>query len=748
MSRLPPPPATPRPPARTPFPVIAVIAPIVGALAIGAIVRSPFVLVFAVLSPLIAIATVLDARRQARAHRRAEATRFDRECGAYEVAISHAHRAESAAAWAAPEAARHDNRGPTRVRVGSAPGRSSVVGDVTAPLGDDDAERRVAALLARASVNPRLPLSVPAGTVTVVGRGLAADAVARRLGAERGVEVRRSESNGDAGPRDGAVVLVRSATRIQVQSEERLVDGRPEFDSAGLLSVENALEATESALPSFVAWSTIAHEGRGLAVPIGRDEVGILTLDLAGSGPHAIVGGTTGSGKSELLRALALGWAAAAPPEQVQLLFVDFKGGATFAGLTRLPHSAGLVTDLDSAGASRVMQSLRAEVRRRERVLAEHGVRDIRDNPDVAPRLLVLIDEYAALLEAHSELAPLMSDLAARGRSLGVHLVLCTQVPGATVRDAVAANCPVRVSFRVTEPSAASFLGRSAPELLGAPPGRALIVGAAQVVGAAQARQDVPRSAADEPDLVQVACVADADIETVCARWQGSPRPDPPWLPPLPTSLDRQLMLSTLAIDAEHPDRTESVVFGVVDLPDEQRRAPACWLPRRDGPLAVVGAARSGKSTALAALATSSRDLHLEPVVLPQDVPDAWALLEELGGEGQKVLLLADDLDALVTRAREASADFLERWATPSRRFSTPAARRQCRCHPAALRGVTSPRGLRAGFSYAPPTPTNMLFSVGLAAATTALPLQGGGGGLGTRYTSSQSPRPRSLGVW
>ncbi len=680
MSRLPPAPTPPRPPARTPFPLIAVIAPVVGAVAIGAIMRSPFVLVFAILSPLIALATMIDGRRQARVHRRAEAARFDRECLAFDAAITAVHREEAALALSAALDTRAVSDRSASVVVGTAPDRSAVASDISMPLDDDAPAERLRALLARAAVNPELPALVPKGAVTVVGRGLAADAVARRWGSVGGVVVHRRGAHDAAtttmspDEQAGTVMVVQSATRMSVRQHDRVVDVRTRYDSADGAADDVGAGSDErrgtDELATHVSWASIAGEYEHFAVPVGRDAHGVVAIDLVDGGPHAIIGGTTGSGKSELLRSLALGWAAAASPMRAQLLFVDFKGGATFTGLTELPHCAGVVTDLDGAGALRVLQSLGAEVRRRERLLADHGARDVRECPDVMPRLLVLIDEYAAMLESHPELAPLIADLAARGRSLGVHLVVCTQSPSTAVRDAVAANCPVRVSFRVTEPSAAGFLGRAAPELIGVGPGRALAVGVLTQVET-ERRQPTQASAVGLCTL-QVAVVTSADIDQVRERWSTAHRPPAPWLPPLPRAVDRSMVEHVnddpevgTTVDDERdnsPDRGDVLLLGLGDRPDEQRRSREGWNPHRDGPLAVVGAPRSGKSSALAAIARSGRDGGFTPVVVSGELPDAWASLDALRDSTERVVLLMDDLDLLVARSRDAASDLLDLW--------------------------------------------------------------------------------------
>jgi len=368
-----------------------------------------------------------------------------------------------------------------------------------------------------------------------------------------------------------------------------------------------------------------------LAAPIGADRGRITVVDLVADGPHAVVAGVTGSGKSELLITWILALCATHSTEEVSFLLADFKGGTAFDALEALPHVTGVITDLDGTGARRAIESLRAEIRWRESELARVSARDV-DHPRVRlPRLVVVVDEFAALLADHPELHAVFADVAARGRALGIHLVLGTQRVSGIVRDALLANCPLRISLRVTDAAdSRAVVGTEDAALL---PGGISGRGAAVVRRASDA---APRS-------VRIALSAPDDIREIAASARG-PRPRRPWLPDLPARID----LDDLLLREEVPRGAGVLLVGLADEPERQRQSPI-GVRIGDRGLLIVGGPGSGKSTALATIAAQTRG----PVVhVPSAPEEAWDAVQRLSERSPAPgsIVLIDDLDALGAR--------------------------------------------------------------------------------------------------
>ena len=194
------------------------------------------------------------------------------------------------------------------------------------------------------------------------------------------------------------------------------------------------------------------------AVPVGAGPDGALVLDLAADGPHVLVGGTTGAGKSEFLRTLVASLAVHHRPDRLSLVLVDYKGGAAFRECADLPHVSGLVTDLDEHLADRALASLSAELKRRERVLHAAGVPDFTayqrhpaSGAQPLARLVVVVDEFRALADELPAFVDGMVRFAGLGRSLGVHVVLATQRPAGVVTADIKANVNLRIALRMRD---------------------------------------------------------------------------------------------------------------------------------------------------------------------------------------------------------------------------------------------------------------------------------------------------------
>ena len=361
------------------------------------------------------------------------------------------------------------------------------------------------------------------------------------------------------------------------------------------LAAERGMVAAHRALPATVSLAEVlsatgAPEAPttdvGLRAPVGRDADGVVELDLVGDGPHAVVAGTTGAGKSELLVSWVLAMAARHPPSAVTFLLVDFKGGAAFSPLSGLPHVIGTVSDLDARRSARAIESLRAELLRREHVLAERGARSIDEleaasraqpGPSLA-RLVIVVDEFAAVVSGQPELHELFADISGRGRSLGLHLILCTQRPSGVVRDAVLANVTLRISLRVTDRGdSLAMLGTDAATRL--PPaarGRALIAD-----GSGEIRE------------AQLALAEPGDAERL--RGAGARPAATMWCDPLPERLPLHELLRDAAVEGglRHPARARRPARAAVAADRAPRSAPGrAPAGARGGPLGSHDGAR------------------------------------------------------------------------------------------------------------------------------------------------------------
>jgi S-DNA-T family DNA segregation ATPase FtsK/SpoIIIE len=415
-------------------------------------------------------------------------------------------------------------------------------------------------------------------------------------------------------------------------------------------------------------WDSRSHRDR-LRVPVGTTVAGgPLELDIKeaaekGMGPHGLCVGATGSGKSEFLRTVALGMIARHSPETLNLVLVDFKGGATFLGLERAPHVAAVITNLSDKAplVARMRDALTGEMNRRQELLRAAGNLDSAAAYELArrtgaqlaslPALFVIVDEFSELLSQHPDFADVFVAIGRLGRSLGMHLLLASQRLDEGRLRGLESHLSYRVCLKTLSANESRIvLGTShAYELPSVPGAGYLRAGTdelirfqtAYVSAPGQAKIQLPAaisssgSRRDTPPCVRLftasptgpvtfvsgvgidATARHTVLQAVVDRVSGhGPRAHEVWLPPLGAAP----ALDTLLSDAPSADKytvaanstaAMTVSIGIVDRPFEQRRTPLTVdLSGAGGNVAVVGAPQSGKSTALRTLVTALAVTH------------------------------------------------------------------------------------------------------------------------------------------
>src|SRR4051794_29844473 len=413
-----------------------------------------------------------------------------------------------------------------------------------------------------------------------------------------------------------------------------------------------------------------------LRVPIGRSAEGeVLELDLkqaaeGGMGPHGVLVGATGSGKSELLRSLVGGLAARHAPEELAFVLVDYRGGAAFAELSRLPHVAGLITNLqrDLSLVDRMHAALIGEQERRQTMLREAGNLDdivsyqARREADPAmppmPDLLVIVDEFAELLAARPEFIDLFVGLGRVGRSLGIHLLLSSQRLDEGRLRGLESHLRYRLCLRTYSATESKLvLGTPDAYLLPSLPGLGYLKVDTEVYVQFRAAH---ASGPHTPSVMRVEPGAPVRVLQPGDATPSAPVAPPPDLPDGPSEL--QVLVDQLAGDREpvhqvwvaplaetEPldavltdppwwrggERAEGLraVLGRLDRPAEQRTEPfAIDLAGSGGHLAVVGSPRTGKSTVLRTLAAALIWRHTPAQVQIYGIDLGGGLLNALTG--------------------------------------------------------------------------------------------------------------------
>lgn len=404
---------------------------------------------------------------------------------------------------------------------------------------------------------------------------------------------------------------------------------------------------------------------------LGVGDCGQAWVDLVADGPHALVVGTTGAGKSELLTSWLLQLAWAHSPSALQLILVDYKGGTCLGPLKRLPHCVDLLTDLEPAATARAIEAISAQLRRREQILRESNCKDITEyeqlrqhQPSLAPlaRMLVVVDEFATLAASQEELLEHLLRLAAQGRSLGMHLILATQHPHGALSTSITANAALRVCLRMLDASeGAPLLGHGdLPDLPRAPGFLCL--------STQRGHFRCPYAGTAQESAVWIdACVKAAQALPPCQS---------PWLAPPPANLSfnqaRQLLtahgapapakgLATTLVSTR-----QNLALALCDLPEQLAYGAFNWDSAT--PLGIFGTSASGRTAALRQLASSAAQAGLVTHMIGADLnkltlpnaalagsqldtfhPCEVLRLTQLALEGKlrDQLLLIDDLDCV-----------------------------------------------------------------------------------------------------
>ncbi len=390
-----------------------------------------------------------------------------------------------------------------------------------------------------------------------------------------------------------------------------------------------------------------------LRVPIGVSDRGDpIELDIKeaarnGMGPHGLCVGATGSGKSEFLRTLILGMIAAHPPEELNLVLVDFKGGATFLGLDGLRHVSAIITNLaDEAHlVARMRDALAGEMNRRQELLRAAGhfasVADYEHArlqgfamPPI-PALFIVVDEFSELLSQHPDFADLFVAIGRLGRSLGMHLLLASQRLDEGRLRGLESHLSYRICLKTFSASESrAVLGVPDAYHLPSSPGAGYLKTASgELVRFQTAYVSAPHKTArmtHHPEMRSLPRMFTAGpagpvverpeqssdgiggptrtlMDLVLKRFAGHGMPaHRVWLPPLTESPTLDALLSSVEMD-----RPLSVPIGLVDCPFDQRRdVLTAELAGAAGNVAIVGAPQSGKSTALRTLVMAVVDTH------------------------------------------------------------------------------------------------------------------------------------------
>ena len=432
-----------------------------------------------------------------------------------------------------------------------------------------------------------------------------------------------------------------------------------------------------------------------LAAPLGVMEGGrLFSLDIRSSeqahGPHGLLAGTTGSGKSELLQSWILSMAVNFHPHDVNFVIIDYKGGGMSDLMEPLPHVVGKITNIDR-NITRSLVSLKSELRRRQELFAKYSVNNIDKyqrayDEGIAkerlPHLIIVTDEFAEMKKEEPEFMTELNSVATIGRSLGIHMLLATQKPAGVVTDQINSNSRFRICMkvqdvadsremlkradaaRITQPGRAyvrvgedeyfalfqSFY--SAAEYTGNTAGGMKMENQVRIVDATGNRIVVNKKKQKKKstDIVDELSAVTRHINEIC-RQDGIEKLPGPWLPELPRWLPLESLGVEPAFNGEEWTGTQkglSVPVGRYDIPERQKQGVQYMDFMAVGHFGIYGTPGSGKTTLLKTVLTAL-GLYYRPDRVNVTVIDAanWSMSEFGGMPHVKEVILNQEEDKL-----------------------------------------------------------------------------------------------------
>ena len=385
---------------------------------------------------------------------------------------------------------------------------------------------------------------------------------------------------------------------------------------------------------------------QSLAVPIGlrgKDDLVYLNLHEKAHGPHGLIAGTTGSGKSETIQSYILSLAVNFHPHDVAFLLIDYKGGGMANLFKDLPHLLGTITNLDGAQSMRALASINAEIHRRERLFGQYGVNHINqyqkkfklgEATEPLPHLFLISDEFAELKVNQPDFIKELVSIARVGRSLGVHLILATQKPSGVVDDQIWSNSRFKLALKVADRGDSMEMLRTADAAEITQTGRAYLqVGNNEVYELFQTawsgadyqpekdqlgiedhtiylinelgQYEVLNQDLSGLDMAEEIKEVPTELEVIVQeinhlhQEEGIAAVAQPWLPPLKERITLDELDKVVPIEAWQKRTAPSVLIGVADIPQAQKQEAVAIDLSKDGNILLYGSPGTGKTTFL-----------------------------------------------------------------------------------------------------------------------------------------------------